>query len=198
MTRFEYWAGLINDVGAAEVVEVGVHRGDWSEHMLRETDCTVTLVDPWRVLPEWNKPMNTSDADLEASFAACLARMYEFDDRVVVRRETSLEASRSVSMTDVVYLDGDHTLRGIVLDCLSWWPLLRNGGLLGGDDCSLGGQHASFEPTMVWPFVRFFAEAVDCPLEVVGGQWLIRKNRGGFSVSGDAVDWDMGVRECIV
>ena len=44
---------------------------------------------------------------------------------------------------DFVYIDGDHTLKGTNTDLAAWWPKLRPGGWLCGDDYT-DHQHVSF------------------------------------------------------
>ena len=39
---------------------------------------------------------------------------------------------------DYVYIDGDHTIAGVIRDCVLWWPKLRPGGLFFGDDYVCG------------------------------------------------------------
>jgi hypothetical protein len=62
---------------------------------------------------------------------------------------------------DVAYVDGDHTLRGIVVDLVAMWPRVRAGGWLGGDDfCRSVWQHGpDYEPTLVFPVAVHVAEA---------------------------------------
>ncbi len=35
---------------------------------------------------------------------------------------------------DLVYIDGDHSYEGIVTDLQCWYPKVREGGILSGDD----------------------------------------------------------------
>jgi hypothetical protein len=63
---------------------------------------------------------------------------------------------------DFVYIDGDHTLRGITVDLARLFPKVKVGGFVAGDDfCRNIFQHkAGFEPTLVFPYAVYFAEAV--------------------------------------
>ena len=63
---------------------------------------------------------------------------------------------------DFVYIDGDHTLRGITVDLTRLFPKVKVGGFMAGDDfCRNIFQHkAGFEPTLVFPYAVYFAEAV--------------------------------------
>ena len=67
---------------------------------------------------------------------------------------------------DFAYIDGDHTLRGIAIDLIRVYPKLRPGGFLGGDDftTTMWYHKLNFEPTLVFPFAVYFAEAVASPI----------------------------------
>jgi hypothetical protein len=87
---------------------------------------------------------------------------------------------------DLAYVDADHTLRGISIDLIRIWPKVRAGGFVGGDDfCpSMWQHHDRFEPTLVYPFAVYFAEAVDAPIIALPhDQYLIQKVDEGFAFS---------------
>lgn len=54
---------------------------------------------------------------------------------------------------DLVYINGDHTLKGIAIDLQRTYPKVGTGGFLGSDDFTRSvWQHgAAFEPTLVFP-----------------------------------------------
>lgn len=59
---------------------------------------------------------------------------------------------------DFVYLDGDHTLRGIMFDLHLFSKKVRPGGMVCGDDYTAGQHGAEFDPTMVKPYVDMYGE----------------------------------------
>jgi hypothetical protein len=63
---------------------------------------------------------------------------------------------------DFAYIDGDHTLKGIAIDLIRVYPKVKTGGFIGGDDFSrtIWPHKTSYEPTLVFPFAVYFAEAV--------------------------------------
>jgi hypothetical protein len=80
---------------------------------------------------------------------------------------------------DFLYIDGDHTLRGITIDLVNGFGKVRPNGWVGGDDFTRTiWQHGQdFEPTMVFPFAVYFAEAVGCPVYALPyRQFLIEKS----------------------
>lgn len=182
--REELIGGLWAERGVSSWAEVGVDRAGFASEMLRRLPGSdAVLVDPWAQLPEWDRPMNTGDRG--AAYAAAVDNLEPYLERVRVLRMTSVEAARRLrdSSLDAAYIDGDHTLRGILMDLVSWWPIVKPGGVLCGDDATPQAASKGFEPMLVWPTVRYFAEAVDCPLLLPGAnQWVIVKDRSGFSV----------------
>lgn len=73
---------------------------------------------------------------------------------------------------DVVFLDGDHSVAGIVDDLTSWAPLVKSGGLLAGHDY----DPANF-PDVVATVEQF--AGIECdryePLAIDGTVWSLRK-----------------------
>jgi len=78
---------------------------------------------------------------------------------------------------DLAYIDGDHTLRGISIDLINVLPKVKRNGIIGGDDFTSNiWQHdIKFEPTFVFPFVVYFAEAMGLKIFAVNhNQFLIQ------------------------
>jgi hypothetical protein len=188
ITRFEFWQRVINDRGVATMAEVGVWRGEFAEAVFAGCPNLTTyyLLDPWRHLDSWNKPANVSNRTFKEYYQGVLDRTARWaEKRVVLRgRTTDVVASIPDGSLDFAYIDGDHSLRGITIDLWLMWPKVRDGGLIGGDDfVPRAWQHGrEFEPTLVFPFAVYFAEAVDSPIEAFpGGQFAIHKTGGGFA-----------------
>ncbi len=168
--RTTLWVAIIQGIHAATMAEVGVWRGEFAEVVLRQCPGVERYygIDPWRHLDDWNKPANQPNDTFAQIKAEALSRTDFARDRRIVLQGKTLEVARQLPEhgLDFAYIDGDHTLRGITIDLLTVWPKMRDGGLVGGDDfCSHVWQHAkSFEPTFVFPFAVYFAEAVGVPI----------------------------------
>ena len=82
----------------------------------------------------------------------------------VILRGTTTEVVDQIpdGELDLAYIDADHTLKGIAIDLIRVYPKVRVGGFLGGDDFtrSVWEHKTTFEPTLVFPFAVYFAEAV--------------------------------------
>ncbi|MSR47375.1 MAG: class I SAM-dependent methyltransferase [Planctomycetes bacterium] len=181
--RIPFWVGLLHHLAPRTVAEVGVWRGDFAAAMLAgcESIARYDLIDPWRHLPDWNKPANIEDATFEQHLAATLAKTeFAATRRRVLRGRTTEVADQIVDANlDFAYIDGDHTLRGITIDLLTMWPKVKPGGFIGGDDLwpTIWQHEARFEPTLVFPFVLHFAEAMGARLFALPhAQFLLQKN----------------------
>ena len=187
-TRLDLWAALLNHVGPRKVAEIGVYRGVFAAHMLANCPSVDTyyMIDPWRHLDDWNKPANRDDSTFERLYAQAMDSTRAHEGRRVVLRGRTTEVIDQIpdACLDFAYIDGDHTLRGITADLVRVYPKVREGGLIGGDDFtrSIWQHGAEFEPTLVFPFAVYFAEAVGSRIfGLPHGQFLIEKRAGlGF------------------
>jgi len=172
-SRTELWIEFLTRIRPEQCVEIGVWKGAFAAQVLDRCSSirTYWMVDPWRKLDDWNKPKNADHRRLDQAKAEAL-RVTEFaSDRRTVLQGTTLEVVDSIpdASLDFIYIDGDHSLRGITIDLISLWPKLKPGGILAGDDFARSvWQHGpQFEPTGVFPLAVYFAEAVRRPLVVL-------------------------------
>jgi len=186
-SRSELWQRFVTEQKIRRVLELGVYRGEFAEWLLKQCDTIENyyMIDPWRHLERWNKPANVPDQEFEGYFQEVLRRTdFAAHRRVVLRGRTTEVIERIPDgELDFAYIDGDHTLRGITIDLIRVYPKLRVGGWIGGDDFSSSiWQHATaYEPTLVFPFAVYFAEAVGANLFALPySQFLMRKNAEPF------------------
>jgi predicted O-methyltransferase YrrM len=187
-TRADMWVSIVNALRARDVAEIGVYRGDFAARLLRDcpTISRYYMVDPWRHLDDWNKPANRADDVFERFFQEVLEKTRSHEEKRVVLRGRTSEVIDQVpdDGLDFAYIDGDHTLRGITIDLVKVWPKVRQGGFVGGDDFrrSIWQHGERFEPTLVFPFAVFFAEAVGGrAYGLPKSQFLIEKGKDGYA-----------------
>ncbi len=189
MNRLDLWQSFLAEIDAKRVLEIGVWKGEFAAHMLHGCPGIERyyMLDAWRALPEWNKPLNTA-AGLDAAYKEAMAATAFAGNRVTVLRGTTAEVIDGIpdGSLDFIYVDGDHTLRGIAIDLIRSYPKLKPGGHLGGDDFDTSAWRHGFdyEPTLVFPFAVYFAEAVGAPIEALPcGQFRITKPQAGGAFS---------------
>jgi hypothetical protein len=164
-SRIDFWVDFINRVQVRKMVEVGVYRGDFAAALLER--CTgigrYYMIDPWKHLDNWNKPANQDDAVFERFFQETKAKTDFAEQRRVILRGKTTDVVEEIAdgELDFAYIDGDHTLKGIAIDLIRIYPKVKPEGFIGGDDftTSVWEHKTSFEPTLVFPFAVYFAEA---------------------------------------
>lgn len=187
--RFEFWSSFIQIYSVEIMAELGVYKGEFAEFVLKE--CIKIekyyMIDPWRNLENWNKPTNTNSEEFELFYRKTLNRTNFASEKRVILRGKTTEVMHKIndSSLDFVYIDGDHTLKGITIDLTSLWDKVRPDGFIAGDDfCSTIWQHdKKFEPTFVFPFAVYFAEAKNVKIFALPfNQFLICKGTIGFEL----------------
>ena len=181
-SRFDLWSLILERIRPAAVLEIGVWKGDFARHLLSHHAFIERyyMIDPWRPLPDWNKPLNVSNADFEDAYRQALERTAFAKEKISVLRGTTLEKIDELpdEGVDFVYVDGDHTLRGITIDLINAYRKTKPGGFIGGDDLyPRFWQHGSrYEPTLVFPFAVYFAESIGAKFSALPfQQFLIEK-----------------------
>lgn len=181
-SRFDLWAGFIRQQKIKVIAEIGVYRGCFSQFILKECQGIERyyMVDPWRQLDRWCKPANHDNLRFESIMSEALDRNIRYIEKIKVLRGTTTEVIEAIAddELDFAYIDGDHTLRGIAIDLVRVYPKIRVGGWLAGDDfaSSIWQHPTSYEPTLVFPFAVYFAEAVGARIYALPhSQFLIEK-----------------------
>ena len=166
---------LWSDLGLKYGAEVGVWKGEFSKQVLERMPQleSYTLIDSWRHLEQWNKPFNTGDKKFDQIFEQAMQVTKEgpYGNKVHVVRGTSLEAAPQIADNsfDFMYIDGDHTLKGIMIDMHVWYDKVVPGGIICGDDFAGAEQHdANFDPTMVKPYMEAFGIIKDVNIYDMG------------------------------
>src|SRR3954451_11830378 len=169
-SRIELWASILKEANVKTLAEVGVWKGEFAEEILKRCPMIEKyyMVDPWATLPDWNKPFNVAPKAFEEVFTEAMKRTEFASSKRAVLRGRTREIIQSIpdNSLDYIYIDGDHTLRGITIDLIKLLPKVKQGGLIGRADFpNTPWQHGiEFEPTLVCPFSVYFAEAMDMPI----------------------------------
>lgn len=119
-------------------VEVGTYRGDFAVHWLDHWPGTLICVDAWRSNPQAKDILNHDQPTMEQVYASYLERMLPYAHRHRTVRKFSVDAARDFLAEgvqfDCVYIDASHDYGNVVADLVSWWPLVKPGGMFAGHD----------------------------------------------------------------
>jgi predicted O-methyltransferase YrrM len=180
---------LLREVRPHRVVELGTWKGASALHMcdlardLGLSSFVIVCVDTWLGgLWHWQE---RSQADSHASLACrhgypqvyfqFLANVIKAGhaDRVVPfpnSTDVGAEFFQSLGFGDVdlLYIDAAHTYEAVYADICNWWPLVRSGGTVFGDDFT--SHYPGVEQA-----VRRFCQEHELSFENEREKWIIRK-----------------------
>lgn len=119
--------------------EVGVFHGDFSALNLKVWEGEYVAVDSWNFRPGISADRDKnfrSQAENDANYRIAASNIAFAGKRAWQLRLPSLKAAATFPPDhfDWLYIDALHTYQGLISDLYAWWPKLRPGGLLSGDD----------------------------------------------------------------
>lgn len=170
-------------VGPVSGVEVGVFRGQLSAVLLRSRpDLFLVMVDSW--LGQEEQPAayratrdhhsrETAARQAQHQRTALAATAFAESRRRVIVKPSVRAAQEDVppESQDFVFLDGDHSFEGVTCDIEAWWPALKVGGWMYGDDYSPNPNY----DFGVGPAVDAAVAAHGWDLTFDGGVWFVQK-----------------------
>lgn len=137
--------------GGGCCAEIGVDRGDFSRRILNvNSPAELHLIDPWEYRPagtyadaRYGGDRGGSQEKMDAVYRSVRERFREemASGRVQVHRKTSAAAAESFppGHFDWVYIDGNHLYEHVKRDLNLFFPKVRRGGYLAGDDYGVEG-----------------------------------------------------------
>lgn len=129
---------LIKQYNLKRGCEVGVLFGTQSVAILQESNIEhLYCVDPFKSYEEHNNLVGGfSQPDFDVLHKLVELRLGQYPSRATVIREPSPQASVHIPnhSLDFVYIDGDHSKDAVAADLEAWYPKVRSGGFIIGDD----------------------------------------------------------------
>lgn len=119
----------------------------------------------------------------EGAYKSFLKNLEQFIDKITVHRKTSWDAAEDFKNESIDYamIDAGHDYESVKKDIEAWWPKIKKGGMIGGDDYGL-------DPTDgVYKAVNEFVQKQNLTFELLQSykkngniskkakNWLIRK-----------------------
>ena len=134
VTKRKQFPQVWEDLGYKIAVEVGVHRGGFSEYILANSNnLTLFSVDPWTDI----NGVVREDIKKEAT-----DKLAKFGARSIIAPMTSVNAAKQFpdASIDVVYIDGLHSYAACKEDMDAWIEKIKPGGILAGHDYKSTGK----------------------------------------------------------
>ena len=193
MSRFDLFEPIIKDLSIKNTksifVEIGTDKGDFAEFLLTKSSCSKLIcIDPYLKYEGYIDAMNERTGDV--LFDQTKSRFAKYENRIVFIRKFSYSASNEVTdQVDFVYVDGNHSYKYVFQDLLTWYPKIKSGGILAGDDIydfddSLrnkeGDVHIEWGPGNYGDYgvlkaLRDFKQITGVDYEIFKNQFIIRK-----------------------
>lgn len=142
----EGFPDVIKEVEAKVGVEVGVQAGEFSRFILDNWSGTLHLVDPWEYQNVgYRDTANVLQPEQDALFEQVNAMAAKYGSRCIVHREYSPGAADLFEdgELDFVYIDGNHSFEATLADLKAWYPKVRTGGVIAGDNF-VDNRHVDF------------------------------------------------------
>lgn len=141
-----------------EGVEVGTWLGDWANEVLTTwKGKKLWCVDFYKRQPSeiYNDFEQFSQEELDEIYQKVKERLSVHGNRVEILREFSVEAASSFEdgQLDFAYIDANHEPGEVYRDLEAWFPKVKEGGLIFGDD-----YRFDIWPGLVRDVDRFFKE----------------------------------------
>jgi hypothetical protein len=160
--------------------EVGVWKGDFSQEILDHLNPKeLYLIDPWLYIPSYSESWYggaeaKSQEDMDKIYFNVIER-FKNNSRVEILKMSSTEASKIFpdNYFDFVYIDSCHLYEYIRQDLNVWYPKIKLGRILAGDDYGTEGWWNNGPQIAVDEFVK----ENKLELFVKNNQFIIRKEK---------------------
>ena len=169
---------LLNRAHPTTVVELGSWLGKSTVHIAQNLPegAKVYAVDHWLGSTEHHSP-NRKDVQkfLPSLYEQFLSNVIHFNltKKIIPSRMTTNEAAvkmrENAIVADMVYVDASHDEASVYQDLVNWFPLIKSGGILCGDDWNWG------EGFPVRKAVIRYAKEQKLPYHIAGNVWVIIK-----------------------
>jgi hypothetical protein len=180
-----YFPTLITMVKPRQIIEVGTWKGASAVNMARHAkalnpDVTVLCIDTWLGSNEglWRRPEFRSMLALEHGYPTIYRQFLaniiaeQLTKTIFPLPMTSISASELLTkfqvQADIIYIDAAHGEYEVYGDLIHYWPLVRPGGILFGDD------YWSTWSGVIRAVNRFVHEQ-QLPLETNAGKWFVTR-----------------------
>lgn len=162
-------------------VEVGVWKGDLSRQIVQTKAQKIYLIDPWKSIDDFPGRLHNTEQKILDDIYKKVRRRFSFDNRVRVIRKFSTEACLGFEneSIDWIYIDGNHSYEFVKEDLNNWWPKIKPGGFMCGDDYIDGKYQVENLNFGIIPAVDEFREKNKSNIdffELIKDQFVIKKN----------------------
>lgn len=141
--EFFFLQDILEEYKVKRMAEIGVWKGALTRFVMENCPdvSEYWAIDPWRYMSSSDNQMDNYYSQLdsnqwdEAAFDTyCIMQTYPHSLNII--RLSSVKASELFTdeYFDCVFIDGDHSFDGVSADLIAWYPKVKKGKLICGDD----------------------------------------------------------------
>ena len=189
MDRHNLVRHIVSNIDKGVIVEIGTHEGGFADHILANTTSTLYCVDPYISYDEYDDGINafTGDSLYNKTREKLLSK---YGDRVKFIRKFSVDALADIpEAIDFLYIDGNHRYTYVSKDLELYYPRVKPGCFIVGDDAvdtDESKRNENGDVLVVWfpgcygnygviKAFREFCAKNSVAGEVIGNQYLLKK-----------------------
>ena len=136
--NYRIWEPFMRKYDCQHICEIGVRTGQNFWKMCKHNPKVAIAIDIWKddeAIARNDK--GYSQKELDEQYEVFMER-FGFRPCMTVLREYSFDAVKRFpdGYFDLIYIDADHTYEGVYKDIVDWYPKVKKGGFLLGDDFS--------------------------------------------------------------
>ena len=124
--------------------EIGVWRGSFSGDILKSNPKELHLIDPW-VYQDYDRWYGIPQEEMDVIHED-VVKLFGPNEAVTIHRKMSIETTFADNYFDWVYIDGNHDYEAVLADLRHYAPLIKQGGVLCGDDYGWTDKYANGGP----------------------------------------------------
>lgn len=159
----------------ARFVEVGTWKGRSAAFMAELIQAynkriLFDVVDTFEGSPELADDPDVRDGTLRETFDRNVAYIRDCINDVHQGKSVEVSTLYPDESLDFVFIDAAHDTPSVIADCLAWWPKIKPGGCLAGDDWQWDSVRAG-----VTAFFESDDMQGDFTLEMIDAGWCVKK-----------------------
>lgn len=168
----------------AVCAEIGVYEGAFSAMILKHTrPQKLHLIDPWKFEEDavyegacYGRARSKNQADMDHRYERVCRRFRRAIGRGIIEVHRASSAAAAARFDDAyfdwIYIDGNHVYEFVKYDLEAFYPKVRDGGMMAGDDYGVEGWWHGGVTKAVDEFVESRRWA---RVSITGTQFLLEK-----------------------
>ncbi len=136
MTRVDLLRSVISNIENGVFVEIGTHIGNYANEIVSiRNDSVLYCIDPYIHYDDYKDGLNNSVGDKTYEETKKMLTTKYGEHRVKFIRKFSENAVNDIpDNIDFLYIDGNHQYKYVKKDLELYFPKVKNGGIIIGDD----------------------------------------------------------------